>query len=187
MTQYEAYLPGYIDSKIAALVGGAPSSLDTLAKLAQSIGNNSNLSSNLLQQIATKQDIINDNSLPVSKIAGLTVELQSKYSRAEVDALLAQKQSILTAASSVPVSGITNFQDELDKKAALISPAFLGSPTAPTPGISTNNTQVATTGFVVDKIDELIDGVLEDMQTELNQKATTNQLNTGLATKDDKT
>ena len=69
----------------------------------------------------------------------------------------------------------------------MISPAFFGNPTAPTPGISTNNTQVATTGFVVDKIDELIDGVLEDMQTELNQKATTNQLNTGLATKYDKT
>ena len=101
MTQYEQYLPAYVDSKIAALVGGAPSSLDTLAKIAQSIGNNNNLSVNLTAQIASKQDIILDNSLPVNKIAGLSAELQNKYTKAEVDALLAQKQSIL---ASVPIS-----------------------------------------------------------------------------------
>ena len=38
--QYESYLPNYVDNKIYALVGGAPELLNTIAKLAQSIGNN---------------------------------------------------------------------------------------------------------------------------------------------------
>jgi len=84
------------------------------------------------------------------------------------------------------MSHVINLNNELDKKAALISPAFLGTPLAPTASLSTNNNQVATTEFVVDKIDELIDGVLEDMQTELNSKVTSSQLTTALTNKYDK-
>jgi len=48
---------------------------------------------------------------------------------------------------------------------------------APTPGISSNTTQIATTEFVNDKIDELIENVLEDMQDDINNRATVAQLN----------
>ena len=61
MTQYEAYLPNYIDNKIIALVGGAPSNLNTLAKLAQSIRNNANLNINIQDQLNNKQNVITDN------------------------------------------------------------------------------------------------------------------------------
>lgn len=37
---------------------------------------------------------------------------------------------------------------ELDKKAPIVSPAFTGTPTAPTAADGTNNTQIATTEFV---------------------------------------
>jgi hypothetical protein len=231
MTQYEAYLPNYIDNKITALVGGAPSSLNTLGKLAQSIGNNANLNINIQEQLNGKQNVITDNSLSMSKVAGLDVALQNKYNKGEVDTLLASKQSVLTAGSvpithvqnlqseldkksnntdlqnlytktevngllaskqnsltnnSISIAHVADLQNELDKKASLISPVFLGNPTAPTAAISANNTQIATTEFVVDKVNELIDGVLEDMHTDLNTKVTTTQLNTALNTKYDK-
>ena len=156
--QYESYLPNYIDNKISALVGGAPDSLNTIAKLAQSIGNNTNLSSNIQQQLSAKQDVIVDNSLPMSKIAGLSTELQNKYTKSEVDTLLLQKQNVLTD-SSISMDKVINLQNELDKRATLISPVFLGTPIAPTAGISSNSTQKATTQFVNDKIDELIEDV----------------------------
>ena len=62
---------------------------------------------------------------------------------------------------------ILNLQNELDKKAALLSPVFHGIPSAPTAGISNNSNQIATTEFVNDKIDELVNDVLEDMQTDI--------------------
>ena len=47
-----------------------------------------------------------------------------------------------------PISDVTGLQPALDAKAPLNSPAFTGTPTAPTAAPATNNTQVATTGFV---------------------------------------
>jgi hypothetical protein len=46
------------------------------------------------------------------------------------------------------ISTIDGLQAALNAKAALISPAFSGTPTAPTPSLSTNTSQIATTGFV---------------------------------------
>jgi hypothetical protein len=40
-------------------------------------------------------------------------------------------------------------------KAPLASPALTGTPTAPTASVGTNNTQIATTGFVKSTIDSL--------------------------------
>ena len=45
--QYEQYLPNIIDNKINYIIGGAPESLNTLAKLAQSIGKNTTLNTNI--------------------------------------------------------------------------------------------------------------------------------------------
>ena len=172
--QYESYLPSYIDNKIDALVGGAPSNLNTIAKLAVAIGNDTSFNSNIQTQLNGKQNIIADGGLSISKIAGLDTQLQTKYSKSEVDALLAGKQSVLTD-SSISISKIINLQNELNDKANLISPTFLGAPTAPTTGINNNSQQIATTEFVNDKIDELINDVLEDMQTDINTRATTTQ------------
>lgn len=45
---------------------------------------------------------------------------------------------------------------EVEKRAPTNSPAFTGIPTAPTPGQSTNNQQIATTGFVKTAIAALV-------------------------------
>jgi hypothetical protein len=55
----------------------------------------------------------------------------------------------VSAAEIVYLDGVTsNVQTQLDGKAGLASPAFTGTPTAPTAASGTNTTQVATTAFV---------------------------------------
>jgi hypothetical protein len=55
----------------------------------------------------------------------------------------------VSAAEIVYLDGVTsNVQTQLDGKAGLASPAFTGTPTAPTAATGTNTTQVATTAFV---------------------------------------
>lgn len=55
----------------------------------------------------------------------------------------------VSASEIVYLDGVTsNVQTQLDAKAGLSSPAFTGTPTAPTASTGTNTTQVATTAFV---------------------------------------
>jgi hypothetical protein len=55
----------------------------------------------------------------------------------------------VSATEIVYLDGVTsNVQTQLDGKAGLASPAFTGTPTAPTASTGTNTTQVATTAFV---------------------------------------
>lgn len=48
---------------------------------------------------------------------------------------------------------------ELVSKAPLASPAFTGTPTAPTAGTDTNNTQIATTAFVQAAVAAAVEGI----------------------------
>jgi len=121
--QYETYLPNYIDNKISALVGDAPSSLNTLGKIANLLGNDTNFKNNIQTQLNSKQNVITDGSLSISKIAGLDAQLQAKYNKSEVDTLLAGKQSTL-AVTSISIDKTINLQNELDDKANLINPFF---------------------------------------------------------------
>jgi len=132
LSQYEAYLPNYIDNKIASVIGDAPTNLNTLGKIANVLGNDINFNSNLQNQLNNKQDVITDGSLSISKIAGLDTQMQNMYTKSAVDGLLTQKQSFL-ADGSVSMSKIMNLQTGLDKKATLISPVFRGTPLAPSP------------------------------------------------------
>lgn len=61
-----------------------------------------------------------------------------------------------TSDANKPISTAT--QAALDKKAPLSSPALTGTPTAPTASAGTNNTQIATTGFVQSAISSLKKG-----------------------------
>lgn len=49
-------------------------------------------------------------------------------------------------------AGFDGVQSEIDSKAGLNSPAFTGTPTAPTAGTGTNSTQLATAAFVQQEI-----------------------------------
>jgi predicted nucleic acid-binding Zn-ribbon protein len=55
------------------------------------------------------------------------------------------------------LEGVTdNIQGQLSTKAPLSSPAFIGTPTAPTADAGTNTTQIATTAFVTEAVNDLI-------------------------------
>lgn len=60
------------------------------------------------------------------------------------------------------VAGVTSsIQDQLEEKAPLASPTFTGEPTAPTANADQNDTQIATTAFVIGQAasaDPLADG-----------------------------
>lgn len=66
--------------------------------------------------------------------------------------------SPITAAELAFVGGVTaGIQGQLNGKAPLESPAFTGTPTAPTAASTTNNTQLATTEFVQTLVNNLMD------------------------------
>jgi len=52
----------------------------------------------------------------------------------------------------IPESGVTNLITDLALKAPLASPAFSGTPTAPTPATNDNSTTLATTALVISQI-----------------------------------
>ena len=78
--------------------------------------------------------------------------------------------SFAPSSHSHAIGQITGLQSALNGKSALTSPAFAGTPTAPTASTGTNTTQIATTGFVSAAIAALIDAAPGAMNT-LNELA----------------
>lgn len=79
---------------------------------------------------------------PISGVTGLKSALDAKAASSHAHA----------------IADVTGLQPALDAKAPLASPAFEGTPTAPTPANGANNTQVATTAFVQAVIASVING-----------------------------
>lgn len=59
-----------------------------------------------------------------------------------------QFDSAATARTALSVYSKTEMDNSMALKAPVLSPAFAGAPTAPTPAAGTDNTQVSTTAFV---------------------------------------
>lgn len=78
--------------------------------------------------------------------------------------------SFAPSSHSHAMGQITGLQSALNGKSPLTSPAFSGTPTAPTASTGTNTTQIATTGFVAAAIGALIDAAPGAMNT-LNELA----------------
>ena len=78
--------------------------------------------------------------------------------------------SFAPSSHSHSISQVTGLQSALNGKSALTSPAFTGTPTAPTASTGTNTSQIATTGFVAATISALIDAAPGAMNT-LNELA----------------
>lgn len=66
--------------------------------------------------------------------------------------------SFTPAAHTHPTSEVTGLDTALAAKAALASPAFTGTPTAPTAAAGTSSTQLATTAFVASAVASLVNG-----------------------------
>ncbi len=90
--------------------------------------------------------VIEPPSYPVTSVAGQTGAVLLD----KTDVGLSNVNN--TSDLAKPISTAT--QTALDGKAGLANPAFTGTPTAPTAATATDNTQVATTGFVHDVVDD---------------------------------
>lgn len=64
---------GYTDSKIAEIVGGAPSTLDTLGELASALGNDADFVTTINAAIDGKADVDHDHDSSYLKLVGGTV------------------------------------------------------------------------------------------------------------------
>jgi hypothetical protein len=78
--------------------------------------------------------------------------------------------TVLDNSHNHTIANITGLQDALDEVANADSPAFTGTPTAPTATSGTNTTQIATTAFVTGAISDLVESAPSTLDT-LNELA----------------
>jgi hypothetical protein len=83
---------------------------------------------------------------PVRSVAGRTGAVALAI--ADVASLQAALDGKASSSHGHAIADVTNLQAALDAKAGTASPAFTGTPTAPTASAYTDSTQVATTGNV---------------------------------------
>ena len=68
----------YVDTAISNLVDSAPDALNTLNELSAALNDDANFSTTITNQIASKQDTINDGDLSIAKTSGLQTALDAK-------------------------------------------------------------------------------------------------------------
>ena len=93
---------------------------------------------------------INEVDGLIGDLTSLTTTAQGSVvvSINEVDGLIGDLTSLTTTANSNLVVAVNELDGELNLKAPLASPAFTGTPTAPTQTAGNNTTRLATTAFV---------------------------------------
>lgn len=129
----------FVKTAISDLVASSPTTLDTLNEIAAALGNDSNFSATITAALG--------NRLRVDTAQGLSGGQQAQglanlgIGGAVRDFLAASSSATLAAALS----------DETGTGSAVFSasPAFTGTPTAPTAAPGTSTTQIATTAFVL--------------------------------------
>jgi hypothetical protein len=78
LTNYEAYLPNYVNNRVSAIIDNAPTNLNTLSKVASAIGNDPYFVATSQTGLNAKQNVINDPGLPISKVDGLQPPIINK-------------------------------------------------------------------------------------------------------------
>ena len=117
-----------------------------------------------LPQLNQPQDALTNGSLSIRKTIGLQTTLTNKYDTVEVDPCLNGKQGMISD-NFLPIGNAQNLQLALDSKAAIVSPTFVGVPSAPTTANSNKSSKLATTEFVHDVIADVVGGAPESRIT----------------------
>jgi hypothetical protein len=130
----------FVEAMKTAIVAAAPTTLNTLAKLAASIGNDANFIATVSSALSTKAGLespafTGNPTVPTQGPGNNTTRAaNTAFVKAAVDLAI----SNLSAAVAF----------SLATKASLASPAFEGNPTVPTQAEGNNSTRAANTAFV---------------------------------------
>jgi hypothetical protein len=110
--------------------------------------------------LTTKGDILARNS---SEIVRLPVGTDGKVLTANSSTAIGLEW--VTPTVYATVANVGTLSSTVDLKANIDSPVFTGTPVAPNPGSSTNNTQIATTYYVKAVINDLINSAPSTLDT----------------------
>jgi hypothetical protein len=138
---------GYTDLAISTLKGTAPGSLQTLGAIATSIGNATNFASNMTSALALKATL--DSPTFTGTVTAPTTVVNDSTDK------VATTNFVATAVSNSATAVTNTTNTALALKAPLANPTFTGTVTAPTPLSSDSSTTVATTAFVVSKVNTI--------------------------------
>ena len=185
---------GFVQGRISSIINSAPAALDTLNELAAALGNDANYAAtvtNTLGQKANSADVNAELALKAtivavdaslnlkSNITYVDTALIAKPSFSQVDASLNLKSNVIYVDASLNAKPSFSYVDaalnskpsfsqvdaSLNLKANLISPTFIGTPSAPTASYDNSSNQLATTGFVQGRISSIINGAPAALDT----------------------
>jgi hypothetical protein len=179
-----------VNASAAALVDGAPTSLNTLNKLAAALGNDPAFAATTAAALATKAPLASPalTGVPTAPTADAGTISTQIATTAFVDANVSTRISALVDAAPGTLDTLkelaaalgddpnfaTTITNALATKAPLASPTLTGVPTAPTADAGTATTQLATTAFVGGAVSssatDLVGGAPADLNT-LNKLA----------------
>lgn len=151
----------FVQAAIGLLKGDAPAALDTLVELAAAINNDPAFYTTMSSQLALKAAIASPTFSGVPKaptaVAGnnSTQLATTQFVQSAIAALVASSPAALDTLKELAdalgndPNFATTMATQMGLKAPLESPALTGAPTAPTAALNVNNTQIATTAFVL--------------------------------------
>lgn len=150
----------FVQTLITALVGGAPANLNTLNKIALSLGNDPIFAANVNAALVLKSPLNSPQFTGVPAAPTPDVGLNNNqiattaFVKAALAALIDSAPGALdtlkelAAALGNDPNFATTITNALALKAPLASPTFTGDPRAPTPVAGDNDTSIATTAFI---------------------------------------
>jgi len=167
-SQYESYMPNYVDMKFNAIVDGAPSNLNTLKKISETI----NALDDTVSTKADKTDTDTALALKASLLSPAfigaptapTLPSYNNSNQLATTSFVADKFSLFQGQVIDPLQATVN------QKAPLINPSFEGLVTTPTPSPFSDSAQVATTAYVHDKFTRFQDEVIDVMQADIDSR-----------------
>ncbi|WP_434083934.1 tail fiber protein [Escherichia coli] len=167
----------FVKAAITALINGAPGTLDTLKEIAAAINNDPNFSTTINNALALKAPLASPafTGTPTAPTASQgtnsTQIANTAFVKAAITALINGAPGTLDTLKEIAaaINNDPNFSTTINNalalKAPLASPAFTGTPTAPTASQGTNSTQIANTAFVKAAITALINGAPGTLDT----------------------
>jgi len=132
----------YVDDSISAVIGGSPSTLDTLNELAAALADDSNYAATITTALGLKSPIASPTFTGI--VTGPTINASTALQIGGVAVTsTAAELNILDGVTATTAElnysdGVTsNIQTQIDTKAPLASPTFTGTVTGPTINAST--------------------------------------------------